>query len=84
MAQPYLIWLHPIPNLVALAGLVFIFATTDRPIILFGMGTLGLGVICFFIWSWHTKQWPFETQVEGGVHDKDERYLVSWRNITAI
>jgi amino acid transporter len=67
MPRPYRVWLYPIPNLIALAGWIFIFATTDWPIILFGMGTLALGVICFFIWSWQTKQWPFVTQVEGGV-----------------
>ena len=58
MTRPYRVWLYPIPNLVALAGWIFVFATTDWRIILFGMGTLGLGLVCFFIWSWHTKQWP--------------------------
>jgi hypothetical protein len=67
MPRPYRIWLYPIPNLVALGGWIFIFATTDWPIILFGMGTLALGVICFFIWSWQTKQWPFAPKVQGGV-----------------
>ncbi|MEJ7618936.1 MAG: APC family permease, partial [Pyrinomonadaceae bacterium] len=42
--RPYRIWLYPIPNLVALAGWIFIFATTDWPIILFGCGTLLLGL----------------------------------------
>jgi amino acid transporter len=64
MSRPYRVWLYPVPNLVALAGWIFVFATTAWPIILFGLGTLGLGVICFILWSWHTKQWPFvpETQ----------------------
>jgi amino acid transporter len=59
MHRPYRIWLYPIPNLLALFGWIFVFATTDWLIILFGIGTLCLGVVCFIIWSWHTKQWPF-------------------------
>ena len=59
MNRPYRIWLYPIPNLVALFGWIFVFATTDWAIILFGMGTLGLGLLCFGIWSRYTKQWPF-------------------------
>jgi hypothetical protein len=59
MARPYRMWLYPVPSLVALAGWIFIFATTDWPIILFGLGTLGAGVGAFFLWSWRTKMWPF-------------------------
>ena len=57
--RPYRIWLYPIPNLLALFGWMFVFATTNWLIIAFGLGTLMLGVICFFLWSRHTKQWPF-------------------------
>lgn len=65
MSRPYRIWLYPVPNLVALAGWIFVFATTDWPIILFGFGTLGLGLMCFVIWSWQTKQWPFSSEPQG-------------------
>jgi amino acid transporter len=64
MSRPYRVWLYPLPNLVALAGWIFVFATTDWAIILFGMGTLGLGLACFTIWSWHTQQWPFVKPVQ--------------------
>jgi amino acid transporter len=67
MSRPYRVWLYPLPNLVALVGWIFVFATTDWPIILFGMGTLGLGLVCFFIWSWHTRQWPFARELQGGL-----------------
>lgn len=67
MSRPYRVWLYPLPNLVALVGWIFVFATTDWPIILFGMGTLGLGLVCFTIWSWHTKQWPFARELQGGL-----------------
>jgi len=64
MRRPYRVWLYPLPNLVALAGWIFVFATTDWAIILFGMGTLGLGLVCFAIRSWHTQQWPFVKTVQ--------------------
>lgn len=64
MKRPYRIWLYPIPNLLALFGWSFVFATTNWLIIAFGLGTLMLGVVCFFLWSRHTKQWPF-AEVQG-------------------
>jgi len=67
MNRPYRVWLYPLPNLVALVGWIFVFATTDWPIILFGMGTLGLGLLSFIIWSWHTRQWPFARELQGGL-----------------
>jgi amino acid transporter len=59
MQRPYRIWLYPLPSIMALIGWVFIFATTDWPIVLLGLGTLALGAIFFFVWSWHTGRWPF-------------------------
>src|SRR6266850_1196561 len=59
MPRPYRIWLYPVPSVIALIGWLFIFATSDLYIILFGLGTLALGVAFFFIWSWRTARWPF-------------------------
>jgi amino acid transporter len=64
MKRPYRIWLYPIPNLLALFGWMFVFATTNWLIIAFGLATLLLGIVCFFLWSRHTKQWPF-AEVQG-------------------
>ena len=64
LKRPYRIWLYPLPNLLALFGWTFVFATTDWTIIAFGLGTLVLGFICFLIWSRQTKQWPFATVEE--------------------
>jgi amino acid transporter len=57
--MPYRMWLYPVPSFVALVGWVFIFATSDWYIILFGLGTLALGALFFLAWSWHTGRWPF-------------------------
>jgi amino acid transporter len=64
MPRPYKIWFYPLPNFIALMGWVFIFATTDLKVIAFGLGSLALGVIIFFVWSWQNKKWPFAVAVE--------------------
>jgi amino acid transporter len=59
MPRPYRVWLYPIPNVVALLGWIFIFGTSGWLAILFGLGTLALGVLLFLAWSWRTRRWPF-------------------------
>jgi amino acid transporter len=64
LSRPYRIWFYPLPNLLALVGWIFVFATTDWTIIAFGLGTLVIGIGCFMLWSRHTRQWPFATAGE--------------------
>jgi hypothetical protein len=52
-------WLYPVPTLVALFGWIFVFATTDPRVIVFGMSVLVLGCLTFLGWSWYTNRWPF-------------------------
>lgn len=59
MPRPYRMWLYPIPALVALAGWLFVFATTAPRVILFGIGVLVLGCLAFLAWSRHIGGWPF-------------------------
>jgi amino acid transporter len=59
MPRPYRMWLYPVPALVALLGWIFVFATTERPVIGFGLGVLALGGVTFLVWSWRTRRWPF-------------------------
>jgi amino acid transporter len=59
MPRPYRMWLYPVPALVALLGWIFVFATTDPRVILFGLSVLALGCLTFLLWSWRTKRWPF-------------------------
>jgi len=59
MPRPYRMWLYPLPALVALAGWIFVFATTQVAVILFGVGVLALGCLAFLLWSWNTERWPF-------------------------
>lgn len=59
MPRPYRMWLYPVPALVALLGWIFVFATTQFRVILFGVGVLGLGCLAFLLWSRNTRRWPF-------------------------
>ena len=59
MPRPYRMWLYPIPAVIALVGWIFVFATTELKVILFGVGVLALGFGAFMLWSWNTKRWPF-------------------------
>ena len=69
MPRPYRMWLYPLPSLVALCGWIFIFATTPVKVIAFGLGALLLGIVCFGIWSWKARTWPFEAKVAACVRD---------------
>ena len=65
--RPYRIWLYPLPSLVALAGWIYIFATSEVKIILFGLGTLAAGMLFFLIWSFATRRWPFRPPEAPGI-----------------
>jgi amino acid transporter len=47
----YRIPLFPVPALVALAGWVFIFVTSDTPALVYGIASLVAGVAAFLIWD---------------------------------
>ena len=51
MPRPFRMWLYPIPALVALFGWIFVFATTQAEVILFGLAMLGLGCGAYLLWS---------------------------------
>jgi amino acid transporter len=59
MPRPYRMWLYPVPALLAVLGWIFVFATTEFRVIMFGLGVLALGCVAFVLWSWNTKRWPF-------------------------
>jgi amino acid transporter len=60
MPRPYRMWLYPVPAVVALLGWIFVFATTDPRVILFGVAALAAGGVAFLVWSFRTGRWPFE------------------------
>ncbi len=48
--RPFRMWLYPVPAFVALAGWVFVFATSGGQVIGFGLGTLAAGVAAYLLW----------------------------------
>jgi amino acid transporter len=60
LPRPFRMWLYPVPALIALAGWLFLLLTSGWMLIALGAGTLALGVVCFLVWSWRTRRWPFE------------------------
>jgi len=63
MPRPFRIWLYPVPVVVAAVGWLFIFSTTGAQVMVFGLGVLALGVLCFLGWSFRLRQWPFRGAV---------------------
>src|SRR5439155_24722854 len=59
MVRPLRMWLYPVPVVIALLGWLLMFITTAVHVILFGLGMLAVGVVCFLIWSRRLLQWPF-------------------------
>jgi basic amino acid/polyamine antiporter, APA family len=59
MPRPYRMWLYPVPALVALLGWIFVFATTQLRVILFGVAVLALGCLTFLVWSRSANGWPW-------------------------
>ncbi|MFO0909169.1 MAG: APC family permease [Isosphaeraceae bacterium] len=48
---PFRMALYPIPALVALGGWLYVFAASDARSILYGMGSMGLGLVAFRLWD---------------------------------
>jgi amino acid transporter len=62
MPRPFRMWLYPVPAIVALAGWIFLLLTSGWYLIALGLGTLALGIVCFLIWSWRSRRWPFHLE----------------------
>lgn len=62
LERPYRMWLYPIPSLIALVGWIFIFRTSGDQVIIFSLGALLLGIVCFLLWSRSKSSWPFEVK----------------------
>jgi amino acid transporter len=59
LPRPFRIWLYPLPCLAALAGWLFVYATSEWLYIVLGVATLAAGVLVFLAWSWRRGEWPF-------------------------
>lgn len=60
IVPPYRMWFYPIPALLAMIGWVYIFISAGAWAISFGIVSLFIGCIVFFIHALKRNQWPFE------------------------
>jgi amino acid transporter len=58
--RPFKVWLYPIPPLVSLAGYLYVFASLGLKFIAFGLLTLVLGAVVYFMVAKRQREWPFE------------------------
>src|SRR5260370_11277289 len=69
-SRPYKMWLYPLPSLVALAGWIFVFATSEPLVILFGLARSSWG-------GWGSLPGP--GTCEAGRSRSRKRYDSAWR-----
>jgi amino acid transporter len=61
MPRPFRMWLYPLPSIVAMAGWLFIIATSGWKFIASGFVVVAIGIAAY-LWRAHTlREWPFET-----------------------
>jgi amino acid transporter len=58
-ARPFRIWLAPLPCGLALAGWLYVYATSGWQFAGLGVLTLAAGCAVFLLWSWRAGKWPF-------------------------
>jgi amino acid transporter len=59
LKRPFRMWLFPLPALVALAGWLFLFSTSGVKTMLYAVGVVAVGGVCFLIRARLVNQWPF-------------------------
>lgn len=57
--RPFKMWFYPLPALLALCGWIFLFWTTETRLKIGALLAIALGMVCFLVWSWRTRRWPF-------------------------
>jgi len=61
VARPFRMWLYPLPSAVAFFGWMTIFLNSGARYIAYGMATMALGVIAYFIMARRGRLWPFQS-----------------------
>jgi len=51
IALPFRMPLYPLPALIAIAGWLYVFGTAGLTFILYGLGTIAVGVVLFLVWE---------------------------------
>jgi amino acid transporter len=59
LPRPYRQWLYPVPSLIALAGWIYVYASSGHTEILFSLVILVAGILAFLGWARAEHEWPF-------------------------
>lgn len=61
VARPFRMWLYPLPSGIAFFGWMAIFLNSGARYIAYGMATMLLGLIAYFIMARRGRLWPFQS-----------------------
>jgi amino acid transporter len=74
--RPFRMWLYPVPALAAIAGWIYVFATSGETTftmlghavthsnMFWGAISLAAGIPLFFVWALGMRYWPFESSAD--------------------
>ncbi len=68
--RPFKMILYPLPSIISLLGWIFIFVNSGFVYILYGLGTLLLGILTYSIMAKRTGAWPFVRSLHSAVSYK--------------
>ncbi len=57
--RPFRMWAYPLPAWVSLVGYSYVFLSLGAVFVLFGVGTLCLGVLVYLALARRQREWPF-------------------------
>lgn len=63
LRAPFRMWLFPLPAFIALVGWLYVFDQAGTAAIVYGLTTLGAGVVVFLIWASRARAWPFAAPI---------------------
>ena len=61
IARPFRMWLYPLPSAIAFFGWMAIFLNSGARYIAYGMATMLLGVIAYFVMARKGRLWPYQS-----------------------
>ncbi len=63
IARPFRMWAYPLPAIISMVGYIYVFLSLGTTFILFGIGTLLLGVVVYLGVAKRQGEWPFAKQL---------------------
>ena len=63
--RPFRMWLYPLPSVIAMAGWIFVIATSGWRYIASGLGMIAVGIAAYLWRARSAHEWPFEHRIAG-------------------